>query len=195
MIAICNEGKSDDQIMLVAFEKESNDPPGLILLKQPSYEASKLTSVPGHAVASDMRTTIWKLMWEVTYCVRRVDKRSSCLGDILLSCAIQEVRERAQYDSYGASTYMWLVLAGGFSNVPALRLYLAYGFEIIGFYEVESEILMAIRNVGERKLKLMNGKQAEIIEAYNGQAERRRREQLGGFGGPPPPPPREILKI
>ena len=57
---------------------------------------------------------------------------------------------------------MWLVLAGGFSNVPALRLNLAYGFEIIGFYEVESQILMAIRNVGEestrRALKQVKGK-------------------------------------
>ena len=101
-------------------------------------------------------------MWEVTYCVRRVNKRSSCLGDILLSCAIQEVREKAQHGSHRASTYMWLVLAGGFSNVPALRLYLAYGFEIIGFYQVESEILMAIRNVGEEStrqaLKQVKGK-------------------------------------
>ena len=101
-------------------------------------------------------------MWEVSYCVRRVDKHSLCLGDFLLSCAIQEVRERAQHDSHGASTYMWLVLAGGCFNVPALHLYLAYGFEIIGFYEVESQILMAIPNVGEEStrwaLKQVKGK-------------------------------------
>ena len=30
----CHEGKSADQIMLVAFEKDSNDPSGLILLKK-----------------------------------------------------------------------------------------------------------------------------------------------------------------
>ena len=101
-------------------------------------------------------------MWEVTYCVRREEKRSLCLGDILLSCAIEEVRNRAAQDSHGASTYIWLVLAGGFANIPALRLYLAHGFEIIGFYEAESEVLMAVRNVGDestrKALKQVTGK-------------------------------------
>ena len=101
-------------------------------------------------------------MWEVTYCVRRGDKRSLCLGDILLSCAIEEVRNRAAQNSHGASTYIWLVLAGGFANLPALRLYLAHGFEIIGFYEAESEVLMTVRNVDDnstrRALKQVTGK-------------------------------------
>jgi len=92
--------------MTVAFEKESSDPSGLILLKKWSYEASKLTSISRHAVASDMRVTTQKLMWEVSYCVRRADKRSLCLGDILLSCAIEEVRNRAKNDPHGASTYI-----------------------------------------------------------------------------------------
>ena len=158
----CNGGQSGDKIMIVAFEKDSGDPCGLILLNKKSYEARKLTSLAGHEVPSDMTTTTRKLMWEVSYCVRRVDKRSLCLGDILLSCAIEEVKNRAAQNSHGASTYIWLVLAGGFSNSPALRLYLAHGFEIIGFYEAESEVLMAVRNVGDdstrRALKQVTGK-------------------------------------
>jgi len=158
----CDEGKSGDKIMIVAFEKDSSDPSGLVLLKKRSYEASRLTPLAGHAIASDMRTTTRKLIWELSYCVRRVDKRSLCLGDILLSCAIEEVRNRARHDSRGASTYIWLVLAGGFSNLPALRLYLAYGFEIIGFYEEETDPLMAVRNVSDentrRALKQVKGK-------------------------------------
>ena len=66
------------------------------------------------------------------------------------------------HDSHGASTYIWLVLAGGFSNVPALRLYLVHWFEVIGFYEVESEVLMAVRDVGDKStthaLKQVKGK-------------------------------------
>ena len=158
----CNEGQSGDKIMIVAFEKDSSDPSGLILLKKKSYDACKLTSLAGHEMPRDMTTTTRKLMWEVSYCVRRGDKHSLCLGDILLSCAIQEVRNRAAQDSHGASTYIWLVLAGGFANLPALRLYLAHGFEIIGFYEAESEVLMAVRNVDDnstrRALKQVTGK-------------------------------------
>ena len=100
-----------------------------------------------------MRTTNQKLRWEVSYCVTRIDKHSSSLGDIPLSCAIEEVTKRALHDSHRASTYIWLVLAGGFSNVSALHLYLAHGFEIIGFYEVESEVLMAVCNVGEKSTR------------------------------------------
>ena len=75
-----------------------------------------------------------------------------CLGDILLSCAIEEVRKRVAQDSHGASTYIWLVLAR-FSNIPALHLYLVYGFEIIGFYEAESEVLLAVHNVGDESTR------------------------------------------
>jgi len=157
----CNEGKSDDKIMIVAFEKESSNPAGLILFKKWSYEASKLTSLSGHAVASEMRVMTRKLMWEVSYCVRRADNRFLCLGDIPLSCATEEVRNRAKHDPHGASTHIWFVLEG-FSNVPALCLYLAHGFEIIGFNEVENEVLMAVRNVGDestrRALKQVKGK-------------------------------------
>ena len=74
----------------------------------------------------------------------------------------EEVRNRAAQDSHGASTYIWLVLAGGFSNLPALHLYIAQGFEIIGFYRVEREVLIAVHNVGDdstrRALKQVTGK-------------------------------------
>jgi len=50
----------------------------------------------------------------------------------------------------------------GFSNLSALRLYLAHGFEIIGFYEEETEHLMAVRNASDkntrRALKQVKGK-------------------------------------
>jgi len=158
----CDEGKSDDKIMIVAFEKDSSHPSSLVLLKKRSYEASRLTPPAGHALSNNTRTMTRKLIWDLSYCVRRVDKHSLCLGDILLSCAIAEVRNRARHDSLGASTYIWLVLAGGFSNLPALRLYPAHGFEIIGFYEEETESFMAVRNVNDehtrRALKQVKGK-------------------------------------
>ena len=72
-------------------------------------------------------------------------------------------------NSHGASTYIWLVLAGGVSNLPALCLYLAPGFEIIVFYEVETEVLMAVHNVGDdstgKALNQVTGK-LESISFY-----------------------------
>ena len=142
----CN-GQSGNKIMIVAFVKDSSDPSGLIFLTKNGTMKPK--SLAAHAVPSDMRTSTRKLMWEVSYCVRRVDECALCLGDILLSCAIEEVENRVAQDSHGASTYIWLVLAGGVSNLPALCLYLAPGFKIIVFYEVETEALVAVHNVGD----------------------------------------------
>ena len=48
---------------------------------------------------------------------------------------------------------IWLLSARGFSNVHALGLYLAHGFEIIGFYEVENEVLMVVGNVGDESTR------------------------------------------
>ena len=108
--------------MIVAYAKDSSDPSSLLLLKKKSYDARKLTSLAGHEVPSDRRTTVRKLMWEVTYCIRREEKHSLCLGDILLSCAIEEVRNRATQDSHGASTYIWLVLV---EVSPIYQLYVS----------------------------------------------------------------------
>ena len=154
----------------MAFEKDSSAPFGLIFLKKWNYEASKSKFLAGHAVPSSMRTMSWKLMWEVSYCARRVDERALCLEDVLLSCAIEKVENRVAQDSHRASTYIWLVLAGGFSNLPALCLYLAPGFKIIGFYEVETEVLMAVHNVGDdstgKALNQVTGK-LESISFYS----------------------------
>ena len=55
-------------------------------------------------------------------------------------------------------------ILAGFSSVPALhvRLYLAHGFEIIGFYEGENKVSMAVHNVSDkntrRALKQVKGK-------------------------------------
>jgi len=58
----CDEGKSDDKIMIVAFEKDSSDPSGLVLPKKRSYEASRLTPPAGHALANTTRTMTRKLI-------------------------------------------------------------------------------------------------------------------------------------
>ena len=44
-----------------------------------------------------------------------------------------------------ATIFMWLMLAGGFKNFPALRLYLAHGFDIIGMYG--TAVMMSLCNV------------------------------------------------
>ena len=49
-----------------------------------------------------------------------------------------------------ATIFMWLMLAGGFKNSPALRLYLAHGFDIIGMYG--TAVMMSLCNVREESV-------------------------------------------
>ena len=49
-----------------------------------------------------------------------------------------------------ATIFMWLMLAGGFKNSPALRLYFAHGFDIIGMYG--TAVMMSLCNVTEESV-------------------------------------------
>ena len=49
-----------------------------------------------------------------------------------------------------ATIFMWLMLAGGFKNSPALRLYFAHGFDIIGMYG--TAVMMSLCNVREESV-------------------------------------------
>lgn len=78
----------------MVFVKDFSDLFGLFLLKKKSYDVCKLIFFVGYEVLSDMRFIVWKLMWEVIYCVRREEKCFLCLGDIFFFCVIEEVRNR-----------------------------------------------------------------------------------------------------
>lgn len=147
----CNVGKQDDKLMIVAFEKGSDSPAGMVLLKKKAYDPVHLRPLGGHQIEADMRRTTRKLYWELSYCIRRADQRSMCLGDICISCGIEEVYNRAKNHPHGASTFIWLILAGGFKNTPALRLYLAHGFDIIGLHA--GAVMMALCNVDDGSVR------------------------------------------
>ena len=147
----CNAGKQNDKLIVVAFEKGSGSPSALALLKRKAYDATHLQPLPQQPIETAMKTTTRKLYWELSYCIRKADQRSKCLGDICLSCGIEEVCNRAKNHPHGASTHIWLILAGGFKNTPALRLYLAHGFDIIGMYG--TAVMMAVCNVDDESVR------------------------------------------
>ena len=49
-----------------------------------------------------------------------------------------------------ATIFMWLMLEGRFKNSPALRLYLAHGFDIFGMYG--TAVMMSLCNVREQSV-------------------------------------------
>ena len=102
----CNAGKQADKLMIVAFEKGSGSPASVVLLKKKAYDPVHLTPLSEHRIEAEMTKTTRKLYWELSYCVRRADQRSVCLGDICISCGIEEVVNRAKQHSHGASTIL-----------------------------------------------------------------------------------------
>ena len=46
------------------------------------------------------------------------------------------------WDPRGATIFIWLMRAGRFKNCPALHLYLAHGFAIIGLYGTAEMMLL-----------------------------------------------------
>ena len=138
-------GKRDDSFMVVAFETSSSVPVAMALLKRNAYDPKHLQAIPQHTFRSEMKQTTRKFIWELKYVVRRADQSSKGLGDICVSCAVEEVQKRADNHSHGMSTIIWLIVANGLDNTPALRLYFRYGFNIIGMYV--NALMMALCNV------------------------------------------------
>ena len=144
------QSSDHERIMVIAFEKESNSPAAMVLLKKRGYDTRHLLPLPHHPIDAEMKNTSRKLYWELNYCIRRADKRSMCLGDICISHGIQEVYNREKDHPRGATIFIWLMVAGGFKNSPALRLYLAHGFDIIGMYG--TAVMMSLRDVREESV-------------------------------------------
>ena len=63
----CNAGKQDDKLMIVAFEKGSGSPAGMVLLKKRAYDPVHLRTLHGHQIEADMRRTTRKLYWKLSY--------------------------------------------------------------------------------------------------------------------------------
>ncbi len=138
-------GKQDNTFMVVAFDRSSSVPVAMALLKRNVYNPQQLKAIPHHEMKNEMKQTTRKFIWELKYCIRSADQCSKGLGDICMSCAVEEVQKRANNHPHGVSTIIWLIVANGLDNIPALRLYLAYGFKIIGLYS--DALMMALCNV------------------------------------------------
>ena len=80
-----------------------------------------------------------------------------------MSCVIEEVFNRAKSHPHGASTFIWLIVAGGSKNTPVLRLYLAYGFAIIGVYGTTP--MIALCNVVEVNVRKASNQVVSKLES------------------------------
>ncbi|CAH3170260.1 unnamed protein product, partial [Porites evermanni] len=59
------QSSDNERTMVIAFDKGSNSPAEMALLKKSAYKTMHLLPLPHHPIDADMKTTSRKLYWEV----------------------------------------------------------------------------------------------------------------------------------
>jgi hypothetical protein len=126
-----NEDGSD-RVTAVAFEKSSDKPVGMATFCKSVLDAERFEPLATcRGIGSLAQGAERKVFFELEYCVRSALARGQCVGDMVLSCGLEKM---SQLEYSRRTVVVWLVLAGGFKNSAALRLYLSYRFEMTGLY-------------------------------------------------------------
>ena len=117
--------------MDIAFEKGSDSPASIHSTSWRSHENYHQKSV-----------LEIKLLYQDSWQALKVFGRH-----IYFSWDRRSVQQKKKHPR-GATIFIWLILASAFKNSPALRLYLAHVFELIGMNG--TAVMMALRNVWDQ---------------------------------------------
>lgn len=139
----------NDRLTVIAFARHNNQPVALAAFKKRAYNVDMIVNLPGQTIVSDVLQTRRKTHWEVEYVVRRVQLKSQCLGDIVLSCGLEKLHQLCLSQSR-VTTNVWLIVANSFLNSSAIRLYLACGFAMSAMYH--STLMMVLSNLDQGKV-------------------------------------------
>ena len=123
-----------DRLTVVAFDKSNGTPCAIAMFKKNTYDPSLMEPLPLLEIHRDILQTTRKTMWELSYCIRSVDKKGKCLGDICIATGLEALHNLNLNARRQSTVNVWLQLAGCFKNKSALGLYLSYGFEVVAMY-------------------------------------------------------------
>ena len=131
---ICDNNDGNNRLTVISYSKLDGQPAALCTFKKNPYLPINIASLPGQSISRNVLHTTRKSLWELQYIVRRSNLRSQCLGDIVLSCGLQSLGQLV-ISNFPVTTNVWLTVSNSFLNSHALRLYLAYQFQITGMYQ------------------------------------------------------------
>ena len=123
-----------DRLTVVAFDKSDGTPCAIAMFKKNTYDPSLMEPLPLLQIHRDILQTTRKTIWELSYCIRSVDKKGKCLGDICIATGLEALHNQNLNERRQSTVNVWLQLAGCFKNKSALGLYLSYGFEVVAMY-------------------------------------------------------------
>lgn len=143
-------GDDSDRMTVIAFSRQDDLPVALAAFKKRAYDTNILVNLPGQTIRSDIVNTRRKSLWEVEYVVRRLEYKSQCLGDIVLSCGLEKLGELSISQSR-VTTNVWLIVSNSFLNSPAIYLYLSCGFQMSCMYQ--STLMMVLFDLDQQRVE------------------------------------------
>ena len=120
-----------DGLTVVVFDKSNGTPIAIKMLKKKTYHPSLMEPLPLLQIHSNILQTTRKTVWKLSYCIRNVDKKGKCLGDICIATGLEALHNLNFNAGHQSTVNIWLQLAGSFKNKSALGLNLPYGFELV----------------------------------------------------------------
>ena len=136
-----------DRLTVVAFDKSDGTPCAIAMFKKNTYDPSLMEPLPLLQIHRDILQTTRKTIWELSYCIRSVDKKGKCLGDICIATGLEALHNQNLNERRQSTVNVWLQLAGCFKNKSALGLYLSYGFEVVAMYL--GSVLMILKGLDD----------------------------------------------
>lgn len=113
--------KTNDRLTVVALDKATNTPCGIATFKKSAYDPSLIQALPSLQIHDSVLNINRKTLWELSYCIRRADKKGKCLGDICISSGLEAVRNKMLNERRQSTSYVWLLLAG--NNILLLLVF------------------------------------------------------------------------
>ena len=77
--------------MAIAFEKATRNPCSIAIFKKTSYNPSDIWPLPLVELCDYISNTSRKLMWELSFCICRADKKGKSLGDLYMTTGLEAV--------------------------------------------------------------------------------------------------------
>lgn len=124
-----------NRISVLLTDKLSGEVVGLAtFLRRLCDDLDRISPVFRPDVKDQLEYSPRKVFYELQYCVRKSTMKSKSVGDVVLACGL-EFLGNIQYGRREMTSTVWLVLAGGFTNLAALELYTKYRFAVVGIRE------------------------------------------------------------
>lgn len=140
------------RITAILTDRVHQKPVGLAtVIRNDNVRSDGITQLPGSMNCNDLVVNSRRAFYEIQYVVRHKDVRGKRVGDILVASVLGAL-EAIAFDK-PMTKIVWLLVAGSFTNVDAIRLYLRNNFQVAGLVSESGDtddcLMMALFDLGK----------------------------------------------